>query len=186
VNSTQFLIESVASEPSFRWLGQEDWFAIAPTWPRNPIIDAVRRMAAVADRLSIDEIRAGIERATRGRVRLPESVLTALLASTPEVEQLQAGMRNSEAAMNDAADILSASEKALADILLSQGGTADIGQLRQHWRLTGLTMEALFHTLSRSPIVTRIGRGRHSLVGSRSAAVASPAHQADRVDPHGA
>lgn len=153
----------------------DGWLWFGPD-PRNRVVDVATKVLAVArQRLDVEEIQEAVARSRRSQQRdknwprvaieLPLAVLSAMLSRAPGLKTVQ---RNDYVLVEKPplADLLSATELAIYELLAQRDGVSDrrylLKRLVQKGRMTAISFQV---ALDQSPILRRLDYGVYALRG---------------------
>jgi hypothetical protein len=160
------LVEVVLSaQNDFQWLDRgSGWFWFSRV-RGNRVARRIRKMFAVASRLSIAEIRAGLAR--MGDTLAPNHVLLEFCRRMPELS-VDGEMISAKKGIR-AGDVLNPTERAIFRLLSEHDGCLSNSELICRSRVLGLKRPSFYQCVSSSPIVSRYKRTYYRLIGSRQA-----------------
>lgn len=155
----------VPTLPGFAWLDEPTgWFWIGPAFGTR-LGNQIRKVVAVAPRLTLGELRAGIARPYRMQgFAPPKRVLAALLLAT-------GGYRlDGDTVIADVApdwrQVLSGVERTFVDVLRKRGGFGRREDLEEDCLARGVKRSTFYVNLGYSPVIARLGPGVYGLRGT--------------------
>lgn len=162
----KLVIESIRTEPSFRWLDkQESWFWFS-SLRKHGIPHAIDKIMSVAESLTSAELRKAIARNPRlGDAPPPEGVLQELCLQTPGLH-LQ-GNRISADPPKRWQDVLQGVELKLVEILREHGPVADRGAIEDLSVKSGMNRFSFHAFIAASPVIQQFGHSIYGLIGSK-------------------
>jgi len=157
------MIETIlTAQPDFRWLDRTaGWFWLAETH-RNCAVTRIRKMLAVANPLSVGEIRAGL-----GRMGSPLAPERSLLELCRQIEGLsvRGDMVCAEPGI-ETAEVLNKTELDIFQLLSENNGCMSNSDLICQSNMLGMKRPTFYQCVTRSPIVTRYNGRHYRLIGS--------------------
>jgi hypothetical protein len=162
------MIETILSaQPDFRWLDPAlGWFWLAQTH-RNCAVTRIRKMLAVANPLSVSEIRAGL-----GRMGSPLAHERSLLELCRQIEGLSVRGDMVHASPGiETAEVLNKTELEIFQLLSENNGCMSNSDLIWQSNMLGMKRPTFYQCVTRSPIVTRYNGRHYRLIGSRQSAI---------------
>ena len=162
----KLVIESIQTEPSFRWLDkQENWFWFS-SLRKHGIPHAIDKIASVADGLTAAELRKAIARNPRlGDSPPPEGVLLELCNQTPGLKV--DGNRISADPPKCWQEILQGVELKLVEILREHGPVADRGIVEDLCVKSGMNRFSFHAFIAASPVIEQFGHSIYGIIGSK-------------------
>jgi hypothetical protein len=157
------LIEAILSSQSdFRWLDRHSgWFWLAEA-PRNRAVKRIRKMLAVANPLTVEELRAGLGR--MGSLIAPEETL---LAFCRQIEGLSvSGDLIHASPCIETADVLNKTERHIYQLLSENNGCMANSELIWESNRLGMKRPTFYQCVTYSPIVARYDGRHYRLIGS--------------------
>jgi hypothetical protein len=157
------MIETILSaQPDFRWLDRTlGWFWLAQTH-RNCAVTRIRKMLAVANPLSVSEIRAGL-----GRMGSPLAHERSLLELCRQIEGLSVRGEMVHASPGiETAEVLNKTELEIFQLLSENNGCMSNSDLIWQSNMLGMKRPTFYQCVTRSPIVTRYNGRHYRLIGS--------------------
>ncbi len=153
----------LSAQRDFRWLlPGSGWFWFADTAP-NRVASRIRKMLAVANPLTIDEIREGLARMRDPLA--PNSILLELCRQLPglsvdgEIIRADAEIKIDE--------VLNKTEIDIFQLLSEHNGCMSNSELICRSRVLGMKRPTFYQCVTYSPIVSRYNRSHYRLIGSR-------------------
>jgi len=158
------LISAVLSSHSdFRWLDRRSgWFWLAGT-RRNRAVGRLRKMLAVANPLTLSELRAGL-----GRMGSPLAPERTLLAFCGQIEGLS--VRRDMIYANpgiESAEVLNKTERDIFQLLSDNDGCMSNSELISRSSVLGIKRPTFYQCVTYSPIVARHNGSNYRLIGSQ-------------------
>jgi hypothetical protein len=158
------LIETLlSSQGDFRWLDRgSGWFWLAAT-PRNRAVCRVRKMLAVANPLSVSELRAGL-----GRMGSPLAPENTLLEFCRQIDGLS--VRGDMIYANpgiESAEVLNKTEQDIFQLLSENDGCMSNSELISQSCGLGIKRPTFYQCVTHSPIVERYDGSNYRLIGSQ-------------------
>jgi hypothetical protein len=156
------LIETILSgRPDFRWLDRgSGWFWIAGA-PGNCAVRRIRKMLAVANPLTVEELRAGLGR--KGAPPVPAQTLLAFCRQAGGLsvreDLIYARPRI------DAAEVLNKTERDIYRLLSENNGCMANSDLILESGRLGMKRPTFYQCVTYSPIVVRCDGGHYRLIG---------------------
>jgi hypothetical protein len=157
------LIEAILTgQPDFRWLDRRSgWFWLVDT-PRNCAVKRVRKMLAVANPLTVEELRAGL-----GRMGSPPAPESTLLAFCSQIEGLSVTGNMIHASPRiDADEVLNQTERDIYQLLSENKGCMVNSDLIWESSRLGMKRPTFYQCVTYSPIVARYNGRHYRLIGS--------------------
>jgi hypothetical protein len=157
------LIEAIlASQSDFRWLDRRSgWFWLAGT-PRNCALRRIRKMLAVANPLTVQELRAGLAR--MGGPLAPENILLEFCSQIDGI-YARGDMIHATPGI-DPAEVLNKTERDIYKVLSENNGCMSNKELIWQSKFLGVKRPTLYQCVTYSPIVARYKRRHYRLIGS--------------------
>ena len=157
------MIEAIlTAQPDFRWLDRAaGWFWLTETH-RNCAVTRIRKMLAVANPLSVAEIRAGL-----GRMGSPLAPERSLFELCRQIEGLsvRGDMVCAEPCI-ETAEVLNKTEIEIFQLLSENNGCMSNSDLIGQSNMLGMKRPTFYQCVTRSPIVTRYNGRHYRLIGS--------------------
>jgi hypothetical protein len=140
------------------------WFWLSDR-PINPVLNRLRKILSVAKAVDVSELAAGIARAYRMNGFLPpKRVLLEFCRQAPGLNVRDSTIKADPEINPD--EVLTQSEKNIAQILAEHGGTLAAWELKSICLGIGTTRANLFRCLLYSPIILEDVGGLYRLIGS--------------------
>jgi Sigma-70, region 4/Bacterial RNA polymerase, alpha chain C terminal domain len=164
----EILVDAVGNDGDFQWLDEEkEWFWRGRTLPggRNRLVNTIARVLAVAERVTIPELRAAIRRNLRmGGFAPPTTILIRVCENLPFAIMQGAILTRIEDALDWPA-LLGEVESTFVRVLRKHGPVLQRLDLLQKCRDEGMNLNtfAVFGTYS--VVLTHPAVGFYSLVG---------------------
>ncbi|HVV47502.1 MAG TPA: hypothetical protein VHC72_19965 [Bryobacteraceae bacterium] len=157
------LVETILSgQRDFRWLDHSTgWFWFSDT-TRNRAVNRLRKMLAVANPLTIDEIHAGLAR--MGVPLAPDKTLVEFCRQVPGLA-IEGDRVKADPAIEIHA-VLNRTEQDIFRLLSEHDGCMSNSDLIDRSHVLGMKRPTLYQCVSHSPIVSRYKRSYYRLVGS--------------------
>jgi len=171
---------ALLSIEGMQWLTEdEDWFWLGPDAANNRVLDAVRKVLAVAScRVDVEDLHRAVCRSRRSyykrerrahppEIEVTQEVLREMLSRVPWLSVIQ---MNDFVLAEDVAieDVLNSSELAVVMAIKEHGGAATRGLFNKRFVETGrFTTANLQLVLASSPVIQQIGYGIYGLMGSK-------------------
>jgi hypothetical protein len=153
------------------WLdSRETWFAVDGGSTR--VARSLRKMLSVTPSLTFAEIRHGL-RAARRPIDLPLGVVLALCEPLPWLVVDRARRRVTIKAGIDRMTVLTPLELELVGIFAEHGPVLGFTEVVGLAQKRGITRSTVAVSLTRTPVLERLGRGRYALRGRAEAAIAA-------------
>ncbi|MEO6787047.1 MAG: hypothetical protein ABI318_13015, partial [Chthoniobacteraceae bacterium] len=157
----------LSAQAGFQWLDEQSgWFWLTTT-SRNALLNQIQKVIAVAPRIHVSELRAGVSRHHRREgFAPPQRVLLALCA--------HAGGYAVEGDFVMATpplpyrDVLSETEAVIVDVLLQHGPVMQRPKLEELSVANGLQRDTFYIHLTYSPVIARFARGVYGLRGAHA------------------
>ncbi len=157
------LIEAIlAGQPDFHWLDRPAgwfWFASA----RNRALRRIRKMLAVANPLTVEELRAGLGR--KGSLLAPESTLLAFCSQIDGLS-VRGGTIHASPRI-EMAEVLNPTERDICRLLSENNGCMSNRELICQSAFLGVKRSTFYQCVTYSPVVARYKRNHYRLIGSR-------------------
>ena len=157
------LIQAILSTQSdFRWLDEHSgWFWLAEA-PRNRAVKRIRKMLAVANPLTVEELRAGL-----GRMGSPVAPEQTLLAFCRQIDGLSVSGDLIHASPSiETADVLNKTERHIYQLLSENNGCMANSELIWESNRLGMKRPTFYQCVTYSPIVARYDGRHYRLIGS--------------------
>ena len=160
------LVTAIVSEPrDFVWLDRRSGWFFLPSVAKNAVISRIIKMLAVAPRLDLTDLHAGIRRDERMReFVMPEYVLGELCERLPGIVVFEGYVEARERVQP--AGVLESTELTLARILETQGGVMERHELEALCVAAGMKASSFNNRIAYSPIIAEYGYGRYGLRGN--------------------
>lgn len=164
--ATAFVRSVLSTQPGFSWLDESSgWFWINNT-TRNALLNQIQKVMAVAPRIHISELRAGVSRHHRREgFAPPQRVLIALCA------QAEGYAIEGDCVLarppRDYHDIVSNTESIMVDVLRAHGPIMPKPKLEELCVERGLHRDTFSIHLTYSPIIARYATGVYGLRGAQ-------------------
>ena len=160
--------EILSAQNDFRLLEKEaGWFVLLNN--RNSLLKVVEKMLAVAPRLNIAEMGAGVERVA-ARVRstfdVPPAVILQLCRVVPDFTVEGEWVRALQP--QSLWDALAPSEQVMARVLRAQGPLMSRANLERECVKVRMTRSLFYANLTFSPIIKKYARGVYGLLGAQT------------------
>lgn len=171
---------ALLSIEGMQWLTEdEDWFWLGPDAANNRVLEAVRKVLAVAScRVDVEDLHRAVCRSRRAyykrerrahppEIEVTQEVLREMLSRVPWLSVIQ---MNDFVLAEDVAieDVLNSSELAVVMAIKEHGGAATRGLFNKRFVETGrFTTANLQLVLASSPVIQQIGYGIYGLMGSK-------------------
>jgi hypothetical protein len=157
------LIESIlSSQPDFRWVNRRSgWFRFVGA-AGNFAMRRIRKMLAVANPLTVEELRAGLGR--MGSNPAPEPTLLAFCRQVDGLSVRGNLIYASPCIETD--DVLNKTERDLYHLLSENNGCMSNSELIQESSRLGMKRPTFYQCVTYSPIVARCNRTHYRLIGS--------------------
>jgi hypothetical protein len=157
------LVEAILSaQRDFRWLDQRTgWFWFADT-TRNRAVSRIRKMLAVANPLTIDEISAGL-----ARMKCPLAPPATMAEFCRQVPGLR--VDGDTVTANPAIDIdevLNRTEQDIFRLLAAHDGCMSSSELILRSKAIGVKRPTFYQCVTYSPIVSRNNHSQYRLIGA--------------------
>jgi hypothetical protein len=150
----------LASIPRFLWLDEASgWFSFVGYSSRLRI--AIRKVFAVADRVSYRDLSAGLAKRVKALSTAPRPAIEAYLSKVAGCE-IDGDWVRPGAAVSPS--LLAKSERAIVDVFRQRGGKMTQEALRRHAAAAGLKLASIRHFVRTSPLVL-VRAGQLRLVG---------------------
>jgi hypothetical protein len=159
------LIEAIlSSQPDFRWLDRHSgWFWLAEA-PRNRAVKRIRKMLAVANPLTVEELRAGLGR--MGSIIAPAQTL---LTFCRQIDGLSVSGDLIHASPSiKTADVLNKTERHIYQLLSENNGCMANSALIWESNRLGMKRPTFYQCVTYSPIVARYDGRHYRLIGSHA------------------
>ncbi len=162
------LVTAIVSEPAdFVWLERRTGWFYLPTVAKNAVVSRVVKVLAVAGRIDLATLHAGIRRDERMKeFVMPEYILGEVCERIPGVALEDDYVYAAEPILPQ--DVLETTEMTLVRILREQGGATERRALETLCLAAGMKVSSFNNRLSYSPIITETGYGRYGLRGNGS------------------
>lgn len=161
----EFVEAVLSSESDFRWLDQRSgWFWFSDS-TNNRVASRIRKMLAVANPLSIAEIRAGLAR--MGDPLPPNRILREFCRQLPELS-VEGDMIRANAEIK-VSEVLNRTEREIFQLLSRHNGCMSNSELIGLSHVVGMKRPTFYQCVTWSPIVARYNRSHYRLIGSRHA-----------------
>ncbi|MGE3851661.1 MAG: DNA-directed RNA polymerase subunit alpha C-terminal domain-containing protein [Planctomycetota bacterium] len=174
--SDELLRNVLDSLPSFHWLDEGDgWFWLdQPTKPRGTVLIAIDKIMAVAPRVKLAHIHAGIVRAIAKTEHPapPLNVVRELCRQLPDCNVSRADVVTTSRRPR-AKDVLTPTELSLLEAFRARGPVLTYVQAKRLCEAAGIGAASAGAAVNRAPFVVQLGRGRYALVGTRRRQVTS-------------
>jgi hypothetical protein len=157
------VIEAIlATQPDFRWLDRRaGWFWLVRT-PRNCAVKRIRKMLAVANPLTVGELRGGL-----GRMGSPLAPESTLLAFCRQIEGLSVRGNMVHATPDiEASEVLNRTERDIYQLLSENSGCMSNSDLIWQSKMLGMKRPTFYQCVTYSPIVARYNGRHYRLIGS--------------------
>ena len=164
--SPKFVETVLSSQPGFSWLDKPSgWFWLKST-TRNALLNQILKVIAVAPRIHISELRAGVSRHHRREgFAPPQRVLIALCA------QAEGYAIDGDSVLAspplDYREVLSDTESIIVDVLCEHGPVMQKPKLEELCFQKGLHRDSLSIHLTYSPVIARYAPGVYGLRGAQ-------------------
>lgn len=164
--SAKFVQAVLCSQPGFSWLDEPSgWFWLNST-TRNALLNQIQKVVAVAPRIHVSELRAGVSRPHRREgFAPPQRVLIALCAQAGGYD-IEGDFVIASAPLNHR-EVLSDTESIIADVLFEHGPVLQRPKLEEFCIGKGLHRDSFYIHLTYSPIVARYAPGVYGLRGAQ-------------------
>jgi hypothetical protein len=158
--------EAMTAQSGFRWLDEESgWFWLEDV-PRNRLLNKIDKILAVASKVDLAVLRAGIARHYRMEgFAPPRRVLMALCEQLKDC-QLVEGRTVVDLRPRDPSVELSDQEMAMVKVFREHGPALSYADAIQKCTETGLNETTTSIYLANSPILRRVTLGVYTLVGA--------------------
>jgi hypothetical protein len=157
------LIEAIlSSQPDFRWLDRRSgWFWLTDA-PRNRAVKRIRKMLAVANPLTVEELRAGL-----GRMGSPLASEQTLLGFCRQIDGLSVcGDLIHASPCIATAEVLNKTERHIYQLLSQNNGCMANSELIWESNRLGMKRPTFYQCVTYSPIVARYDGRHYRLIGS--------------------
>ena len=160
------LVKAIVSEPAdFVWLERRTGWFYLQSVAKNAVVSRVVKVLAVAGRIGLADLHAGIRRDERMKeFVMPEYILGELCERIPGVALEDGRVFAREPILPQ--DVLESTEMTLVKILREQGGATERRALETLCLAAGMKVSSFNNRLSYSPIITEAGYGRYGLRGN--------------------
>jgi len=164
------LVTAIVSEPGdFVWLERRSGWFYLPSVAKNAVLSRVVKVLAVAGRLDLTDLHAGIRRDERMKeFVMPEYILGELCERIPGVAVEDGRVYAREPIRPQ--DVLETTELTLVRILTDHGGSMERHALEALCLAAGMKASSFNNRIAYSPIITERGYGRYGLRGNGSVA----------------
>jgi hypothetical protein len=164
----EFVRQIVATEDGFELLDQDAGWFWFPT-SRNRLINTLRKLFAVADRIHVSEVRLAIQRFRRlNGFAPPQRVLLKLAEVLPDFERDGSFIKRAKGVSPE--NWIEGAELTFATVLREHGGLLDRITLEKECRERGMNEHTFVVYLHGSPLMLKLGRGVFGLVGTDATA----------------
>jgi len=152
----------------FHWLDQSaGWFWLSDN-PHNRVLNRIRKILSVANRINISELQAGIARDCRMKgFSPPKGVFLEFCRQAPGLRVNDETVKAEPAVNSD--EVLSPVERDIVHILSEHGGTMATSEFMSVCLGMGVNRQTFYYNLMTSPIISRYAGGRYGLIGSGGA-----------------
>lgn len=152
-------------QDGFEWLDEEGgWFWIS-TVTRNRLLYQIEKVMAVAERIHVAELRAGVSRHWRVKgFAPPKRVLLELCTQVPGY-RVDGEFINDDPPL-DYREILGEVEETMARILMEEGPLLTGKDFEAKCVAAGMNQSTFYVYLGYSPIIARYARGVYGLRGA--------------------
>jgi hypothetical protein len=174
------LIEAILSaQRDFRWLDQRTgWFWFTDT-TRNRALSRIRKMLAVANPLTIDEISAGL-----ARMKCPLAPPATLAEFCRQVPGLRVeGATVSADPAIEIDEVLNRTEQDIFRLLAAHDGCMSSSELIMRSKAMGVKRPTFYQCVTYSPIVARYNQGQYRLIGAASPEDSVPPRASYMIGP---
>ena len=157
------MIESIlSSQPDFRWVDRgSGWFRLVGA-AGNSAVRRIRKMLAVANPLTVEELRAGLGR--MGSDPAPEQTLLAFCRQIDGLSVRGDLIYASPCIETD--DVLNKTERDLYHLLSENNGCMSNSELISESSRLGMKRPTFYQCVTYSPIVARCNGTHYRLIGS--------------------
>ena len=164
--STKFVKAVLCTQPGFSWLDEPSgWFWLKST-TRNALLNQIRKVIAVAPRVHISELRAGVSRPHRREgFAPPQRVLIALCAQAGGYD-IEGDSVLARPPLNHR-EVLSDTESIIVDVLCEHGPVMRKPKLEELCLRKGLHRDSFSIHLTYSPVIARYAPGVYGLRGAQ-------------------
>jgi hypothetical protein len=151
--------------PQFRWLDEKTGVFWIKGKPRNRLLNQIQKVLAVAPRIHVAELGAGLVRHYRHKdLAPPQGILLALCA---QIEGCQVdGLYVLSKPSAERRRALSKTEAVIADLLTEHGPVVNGAKLKELCLARGLACASIRARLEYSPVIVRSAPGLYGLCGS--------------------
>src|SRR6266852_4872562 len=150
----------------FHWLDQSaGWFWLSDN-PHNRVLNRIRKILSVANRINISELQAGIARDCRMKgFSPPKGVFLEFCRQAPGLRVNDETVKTEPGVNSD--DVLTQTERDIVHMLSEHGGTMATSEFTSVCLGMGVNLHTFYHNLVNSPIISRYAGGLYGLIGSR-------------------
>ena len=152
--------------PGFSWLDHDGgwfWFAGDTGW--NRLLNQMRKIMCVSQRVRLGELRAGLGRHYRMQGFTPPKRVLAALVSAHDSYALEGEVVVAERSL-DCTSVLASSEETIVSNLRVMGGVARREDLEERCIAAGMNRSTFYVYLSYTPVLTRLAPGVYGLRGA--------------------
>jgi len=160
-----------------RGWAEVDGFLVPKPQGRSRLTHLARKILSISAPLHVGWISRGISRTTQQPIRLPISVVRAVLARHPDFQVRAQRVRPRNRL--DPRNVLTDLEFAFVETIINRGGTITAGAVTEWLRNRDVTVGFTGH-LCRAPFVRRLSRGVYALAGRARPYVRGTADVAQR------
>lgn len=163
------LEEVLSAQKDFKWLDRPSgWFWLSKVG-MNRVLARIRKMFAVADTLSVSELRAALAR--MGDTPAPDEILLEFCRQMPELS-VEGNVIRAHTKIN-VCEVLNPTERAIFELLAENNGCLSNAELIRRARALGMKRPSFYQCVTWSPIVWRQKRSHYRLIGSRYSGAAA-------------
>jgi hypothetical protein len=158
--------DALMTQPGFRWLDEQTgWFWLADI-PRNRVLNKIDKVLAIAPRVDLGALRAGIARHYRMEGFAPPTrVLRALCEQLDDCEVVD-GTTVVDRRPRDPQAELSDQERAMVEVFRTHGPVLSYPEAVRHCLAAGLNEITTTIYLAGSPVLRRVVMGVYTLIGA--------------------
>ena len=169
--TTDVVRETLMAQPSFHWLDEESgwfWFEDARDHGRgNPLLRKIDQILAVAPRVNLTVLRAGLARHWRMEGFAPPRRVLASLCRQLKDCRLVGGRTVVATRPRNPATVLTSIERAIVAVFRAHGPMLSSADAFRFCGEAGLREATITMALWSSPMIRRVAQGVYTLVGAR-------------------